>query len=372
MGGAKRIVICGGGAIGAAIAYFLSRRGARPIVVERHAVAGAASGKSGGFLALDWCRGTPLDRLARRSFALHAELAEALGNPWGYRRLDDLCRSCRRDRHGTQRERAAVALRTGGDHGPARLAADDGAGRAARLHHGPDARRRGEGADAAARHGRRAGAPAERRRAAASRSTAARPSRATPWSSPWDRGRSWRRAGCRCPRCTATRATAWCSGPASPFPRRRCSSNTRRPSGEVLTPELFPRADGTTWVCAVSSDRSAAGRSGPGRRRRRRACAARGDVPDDLAGAGRGCDRGAPGVLPAGHRGRAAADRRGAGRRRRLRGDRAQRLGHAERAGDRRGDGRADPRRRRRARSTWRLSRPGGCGPFDPARLRGA
>src|SRR5262249_35208242 len=28
-----------------------------------------------------------LDRLARRSFALHADLAEALGNPWGYRRL---------------------------------------------------------------------------------------------------------------------------------------------------------------------------------------------------------------------------------------------------------------------------------------------
>ena len=45
MSGAKRIVICGGGAIGVAIAYFLSRRGARPIVIERHAVAGAASGK---------------------------------------------------------------------------------------------------------------------------------------------------------------------------------------------------------------------------------------------------------------------------------------------------------------------------------------
>ena len=26
-------------------------------------------------------------------------------------------------------------------------------------------------------------------------------------------------------------------------------------SGEILTPELFPRADGTTWVCAISSDR---------------------------------------------------------------------------------------------------------------------
>jgi glycine/D-amino acid oxidase-like deaminating enzyme len=83
----ERIVICGGGAIGAAIAYFLSVRGARPVVVERHEIAGAASGKSGGFLALDWCRGTAVDRLARRSFALHAELAEALGNPWGYRRL---------------------------------------------------------------------------------------------------------------------------------------------------------------------------------------------------------------------------------------------------------------------------------------------
>src|SRR3977135_777426 len=87
MNGARRIVICGGGAIGAAIAYFLSGRGARPIWIERHVVAGAASGKSGGFLALDWCRGTPLDRLAQRSFALHAELAEELGNPWGFRRL---------------------------------------------------------------------------------------------------------------------------------------------------------------------------------------------------------------------------------------------------------------------------------------------
>src|ERR1700761_4695059 len=82
-----RIVICSGGAIGASIAYFLSRRGAEPIVIERNEVGGAASGKSGGFLAFDWCRGTVVDRLARRSFALHAELAEALGNPWGYRRL---------------------------------------------------------------------------------------------------------------------------------------------------------------------------------------------------------------------------------------------------------------------------------------------
>src|SRR4051812_25252048 len=87
MSSRRRIVICGGGAISAAIAYFTSRRGARPKVIERHEVAGAASGKSGGFLALDWCSGSPLDRLARRSFELHAELSSELGNIWGYRRL---------------------------------------------------------------------------------------------------------------------------------------------------------------------------------------------------------------------------------------------------------------------------------------------
>src|SRR4029450_3947503 len=87
MNSGTRIVICGGGAIGAAIAYFTSRRGARSTVIERYAVAGAASGKSGAFLARDWCRGSSLDRLARRSFELHAELSAELGDPWGYRRL---------------------------------------------------------------------------------------------------------------------------------------------------------------------------------------------------------------------------------------------------------------------------------------------
>jgi glycine/D-amino acid oxidase-like deaminating enzyme len=69
------------------VARFISLRGALPIVIERYEVAGAASGKSGGFLALDWCQGTPLDQLARRSFALHAQLSSDLGDPWGYRRL---------------------------------------------------------------------------------------------------------------------------------------------------------------------------------------------------------------------------------------------------------------------------------------------
>ncbi|MGY8822907.1 MAG: NAD(P)/FAD-dependent oxidoreductase [Candidatus Latescibacterota bacterium] len=89
-----RVVICGGGVIGASIAYFLSRRNVSATVIERTGIGHAASGKSGGFLALDWCRGTAVDALARRSFSLHAELAEELkeelGLDWGYRRIDTL------------------------------------------------------------------------------------------------------------------------------------------------------------------------------------------------------------------------------------------------------------------------------------------
>ena len=82
-----RVLICGGGVIGASIAYFLSCRGVAATVIERTEIACAASGKAGGFLALDWCDGTPLEALARRSFALHAGLAAEIGGDWGYRRL---------------------------------------------------------------------------------------------------------------------------------------------------------------------------------------------------------------------------------------------------------------------------------------------
>ena len=85
-----RVLICGGGVIGASVAYFLSLRQVEAVVIERVALASAASGKSGGFLARDWCDGSPLAPLARRSFELHATLAEDLGGAWGYRRLDTL------------------------------------------------------------------------------------------------------------------------------------------------------------------------------------------------------------------------------------------------------------------------------------------
>ena len=82
-----RVIICGGGVIGACTAYFLRRCGVDVTVVERAEVAVAASGKAGGFLARDWCAGSPLDALARRSFALHAHLPDEIAGDWGYRRM---------------------------------------------------------------------------------------------------------------------------------------------------------------------------------------------------------------------------------------------------------------------------------------------
>src|SRR6202008_1326262 len=85
--GKMRILICGGGGIGACTGYFLARRGVDVVVVEGTDVAAAASGKAGGFLALDWCAGSPLDALARRSFALHAGLPKEIDGAWAYQRM---------------------------------------------------------------------------------------------------------------------------------------------------------------------------------------------------------------------------------------------------------------------------------------------
>jgi glycine/D-amino acid oxidase-like deaminating enzyme len=251
MSRARRIVICGGGAIGVAIAYFLSRRGAEPIVIERHAVAGAASGKSGGFLALDWCRGSSLDRLARRSFALHAELAEMLGNPWGYRRLttyggyaaenDGVNASVQRPwlsaevaitgRLGTPQTTAVVEPRAF-TTGLMRAAESLGA----TLRPGTVVALERNAADAVSGVVLDDGETVEADAVVVALG---------PWS---------------------LLATRWLPLPAvfgfkghslvfqtgESIPAEALFLEYREASGEMLTPELFPRADGTTWVCAVS------------------------------------------------------------------------------------------------------------------------
>jgi glycine/D-amino acid oxidase-like deaminating enzyme len=103
-----RVVICGGGVIGACTAYFLARRGVEVVLVERTEVACAASGNAGGFLGLDWCDGSPLDALARRSFALHAQLADEIDEDWGYHRTNAYGGSVMRD--SDSRRHAPAAL----------------------------------------------------------------------------------------------------------------------------------------------------------------------------------------------------------------------------------------------------------------------
>jgi glycine/D-amino acid oxidase-like deaminating enzyme len=100
-----KVVICGGGIMGCGTAYYLSRllgsEKADITVVEAcDDVASQASGKAGGFLARDWCSG-PLASLAERSFDMHEQLAQELGaEVIGYRRLSTLAVTAER-RSGT-------------------------------------------------------------------------------------------------------------------------------------------------------------------------------------------------------------------------------------------------------------------------------
>ena len=102
------IVICGAGVIGASVAWFLAERGVAATLVEREGVACAASGKSGGFIARDWCDGQPQAELARASFDLHVELARALDADYGYRRIDTLL-VAGGDRGGVERYRGMAS-----------------------------------------------------------------------------------------------------------------------------------------------------------------------------------------------------------------------------------------------------------------------
>jgi len=75
------VVICGGGVLGAALAYELAGRGVRPLLIESRAIASGASGKAAGLLspASDARAAGPLGPLWRASLARHQELVRELG-----------------------------------------------------------------------------------------------------------------------------------------------------------------------------------------------------------------------------------------------------------------------------------------------------
>ncbi|DBA82587.1 hypothetical protein WJX79_008292 [Trebouxia sp. C0005] len=96
------VVICGGGIIGVATAYYLTLQGIKPLLVEKSGIACAASGKAGGFLALDWT-----DELARTSYGLHQELAMTLDADIGYRPVQSLALSATAAKRGSSRRHSA-------------------------------------------------------------------------------------------------------------------------------------------------------------------------------------------------------------------------------------------------------------------------
>ncbi|THD18335.1 FAD dependent oxidoreductase [Fasciola hepatica] len=82
------IVIIGAGIMGVSTAYFLAKHGIPCTLVDACGIAAAASGRAGGFLARDWCSHYEMDILARFGFDLHMELAKQFGGTCGYRRVD--------------------------------------------------------------------------------------------------------------------------------------------------------------------------------------------------------------------------------------------------------------------------------------------
>ena len=249
-----RVVVAGAGVIGAAVAYFARLKGLEVVVVEAAGVAAAASGKSGGFLALDWCDGTPLAALARRSFALHDELARRLPDDWGYRRLDTLAiaasagRSLPGSRAGLPGWLGPAARLSGRLGSPSTTAQVDPAGFTRAL------------IDAARRHGARLetgrvtgidlGPTGERVQAVAIDGQPLAADAVVIAMGPW-----------------SVTAAAWLplppvlglmghslilESPAGITPHALfvdCEAD----DGSVDTPEVFPRPDGTTYVCGLAA-----------------------------------------------------------------------------------------------------------------------
>jgi glycine/D-amino acid oxidase-like deaminating enzyme len=96
----RDVCIIGGSIVGVCTAYFLLTDLSHDpsqttiTVIEEHKVAGAASGKAGGFLALDW-HSPATASLAKLSYQLHQDLAAKYDGEatWGYRKMDSVSMS---------------------------------------------------------------------------------------------------------------------------------------------------------------------------------------------------------------------------------------------------------------------------------------
>ena len=250
-----RVLICGGGVIGASIAYFLGLRQVEVVVIERCGIASAASGKSGGFLALDWCDGSPLAPLARRSFQLHAELARSLGGAWGYRRLDTLgvIASARRD-VGSYRRLASPDWLDGGVAVHARLGTT---ATTAQVHPAEFTRAM---MDAAIDRGARLVVGCVTGLAFASDGAAGGvivDGEEIPGDAVVIAMGPWSVLACRwlpLPAVHGLKGHSLVFGPDPPVSPQALFVEFETDEGTVDSPEVFPRPDGTTYVCGLSSE----------------------------------------------------------------------------------------------------------------------
>ena len=244
-----RILICGGGIVGASIAYYLNRRGVASVLVERCGLACAASGKGGGFLAAGWCDGTPVERLARRSFDLHARLPAELEGEWGYRRLDTFGGSLRAGRRsggggrGWLGEAVALDGRLGSTADTAQVHPGRLAAALMRAAEGAELRRgevtgilRGPAGD------RVAGITVDGEPVAGDAVVIA--------MGPWSRlARRW----LPLPEVYALKGHSLLFDTGAALPPEALFLEHRDPDGEACAPEIFPRADGTTYIAAINS-----------------------------------------------------------------------------------------------------------------------
>jgi glycine/D-amino acid oxidase-like deaminating enzyme len=244
------VLICGGGVIGASIAFFLSCRGVKATVIERTGLACAASGKSGGFLARDWCDGSPLAPLARRSFALHASLAERIADDWCYRRLDTyggfagLPRHRNRYELGWLSDQVTIGQMLGTPETTAQV--HPGQFTAAMM-------RAAEAQGAELRLGRVTGI-----RQHAGRATGVEVDgeivegdAVTVAMGPWSiLAALW----LPLPAVFGLKGHSLVFDTGTAVPGEAVFLEYRELNGGVQSPELFPRSDGTTYVCAISSE----------------------------------------------------------------------------------------------------------------------
>jgi glycine/D-amino acid oxidase-like deaminating enzyme len=244
-----RILICGGGVIGASIAWFLAKRGAEPVVVERTGIANAASGKSGGFLALDWCDGTAVAPLARRSFALHASLVDEIDDDWGYRCVDTYGGYA-----GTTAVRGRTLAWLSDDFAVTRrLGSTETTAQVHPARFTAAMMRAAEAKRATLRLGRVTGLTRQGRKVigvtvdGAAIEADAVVIAMGPWSI---LAAEW----LPLPAVYGLKGHSLVFDTGTSVPAEALFAECREPTGALSTPEVFPRSDGTTYVCAISSE----------------------------------------------------------------------------------------------------------------------